>query len=532
MTNQHGGGFPPGWNPQQPQYSQPQQQPQQQQPPYGVPQHPPAPGPQAPQQAGAPIYQYVEPAQEVIDSSLQRAQALRDQRAQAQSGGFGDGATFFDLFGPSGVDYSWKQAPAGFRSMRGFFFAPPWPGAVEEGYLNHVERISHYYEVAGRGQSVNCGKPWRPGGAQDGDRCLVCEAYDEALNQGVKNPWCRRSRKIVYQGFPLEWINQQFHPNPAACTHQDGVLRPMLYEAPVRVYDELQKLIPIRGFGGLFNPAMGRPFLIEKIKAGPQRQQIEYNVIEMDPMPLPPEYHQGLMYLAKLSEVRFLLPATLEEQRKAVMEAGLPMPNDGSGWSAQPSMYQQPAQPQMLAASYQGAASPPHPSPYGQQPPMPLPMPQSPQQPPMPLPAPQSPQQSLQYPVTAGAPYPQGSVPVQRTPVQAPPQPQYNPPPPPSMVPQKQQVAPGTLLAGDQTQTGLALPGGREMCFTRYSASDRICQECPDWIKNQCVAQSVVQAQGVPASPPAVSGAPAPAPTPEEIQQQIMGASGGDQEGQ
>ncbi len=37
---------------------------------------------------------------------------------------------------------------------------------------------------------------------------------------------------------------------------------------------------------------------------------------------------------------------------------------------------------------------------------------------------------------------------------------------------------------------GITLHEGRERCFGKYAAGDRMCEACPDWIKSQCVPQT------------------------------------------
>ena len=531
-------------------------------------------------------YNYQSPPAELLQQQMQRAQELAQQTSGFQKEG--DGFRWFGPPGPSGDD-NWKNAYPGFQSQRGFFFAPPWPGAFENGYTNFLERPSHFFNLGGKKFSVNCG----------GEDCGICEAYQLALDAGDKNAFGKQRKQIIYQGFPLEMQMQggqyQFFANVNALMHSDGVLRPMLFQAPITIHNKLNTLIPLKTFDGLFHPDTGKPFVVTKKKTGPENVNVDWDMIELDPMPLPQEYRPGLQHLYKLHEIQLFQPATVEEQKKTIMQAGLPMPAKfgGNGQTFGPPQggFQQPTQqpmpqgygqpmpqgfqapqgqpmpmpmpqPTQQAMSYQQGANPPYPNPYQapQQAPQqaqgyyqpqqgqPMPMPQGSFQAPPPLPQPTNFAGQGYAPVAGGPPPPM------RTPAPAggPPPPQMNPPPQQPV--QKYTVQEGTQLVGSQKNSGVALPDGRENCFTNYNGADKFCQECPAWIQSQCIPQSAQAApsedqqlsalpivqQQLPQQPgqpqpqqPAEQAAPQnPEQLMAQLQQQQTGGTGGGQENQ
>lgn len=381
---------PPGYPQQQytqPQYQQPQQgygpPPQQQYAPQPQVQYPPGFGPtQAPGQAygqqpqqqapsGAPGF-YI-PSQEQLQRGYEQAAEMKARAIAARNGDFSK-LKFFTVPGPNGGE--WKTAFVGYTGGRAIYIMPSWA----EGKLNFVERTSHFWKSKQfpKGMSINGGGP----------DSLVTKAYKLALENGVKSPWLRASNKIVYQGFPYE-----YDPNtatitgldPSQCVDDKGQIRPLILEVGMDIHGDIQQIAKTRKFVETFHPDYGRPIAVLKTKTGNEAINVEWKVIDLQQQPLADVYRPGLANLFALDEL--FKPATLEEQIKAIQDAGLPMPAEAGGFQGQSQTgyqpapqhqqyayaqggYQQPMQPPTPAqqVSYQQAPLPPNPNPYQQQP--------------------------------------------------------------------------------------------------------------------------------------------------------------------
>lgn len=396
MTNQYPPGYPPQGMPNQypPQaspyqaYGQGQpQQPQQQYPTYpggqmGFPPPPPqqqpqmqypqgfqptqAPGPSMmppPPPAGGGFYM---PTEEAIQSSYQAAADLRQRMMQARSGQFSK-MRFFQIAGPNGQP--WNKAFVGFVGSKAIYIMPAW----KEGVMNYIKRVTHFWKSQSfpQGTSINSA----------GDGSLITKAHRLALDQGTKNAWAAPKTKYVYQGFPYEW---DFNTNslsldPSQCIHEDGTLHPLLLDVGADCHGQIQDISQTRKFVSTFHPDYGRPLGIKKTKTGQQAMDVDYKVIDLDQQPLADVFRPGLAYLYALDEL--FKPATVEEQIKAILDAGLPMPPEAGGFrgQAQTGYEQQPQipasmpqmqgqypqyPPQQQQGSYQQAPNPPAPNPY------------------------------------------------------------------------------------------------------------------------------------------------------------------------
>lgn len=514
--NQNNGGNPP-WQGQyqQPQYQQPQyQQPQYQQPQQQYQQPPPQqyqqpPGPpqqQPPQQQSQVQYGGFTPSQEVLASSAQRAREIQERILQAKNGGF-DKAPYIDISGPNGG--KWKEAYPGFKGYLGIYFTPSWA----PGRNNFWEAAKHFCMMNGKYYGGYCPEGGQPEG--EVQKCWICEAYKAGLDADDKNRYGKQQHIFKYQGFPFQWDPQsrQLYPDLSQCTSEQGIIVPGIFDAGSVVHNKIQDIVGTRGWENCFDPDRGRPFLITKEKDGPNAFDVEYGVIDLDPMPLPQEFRPGLAHIHKLEE--FTKPMTVEKQKEFIIAAGLPMPPELGGGGAPPQSYQQ--QPQA-----------PYPNPHGQQPPppqyqQPQGYPQQQQMPPpqqapyQPPPAPQGYQQAPQQPYQPSAPpppvrvpAPTGEAPYQYQPpqVQQPPQQQQAAPPvkqpiqqqPPPPAKQPIQAQPpqqqGSPVAQQGQQLGpppltVLLPEGRHKCYGKYAGDqDPWCGGCPGWIKQQCVPYS------------------------------------------
>lgn len=486
---------------QYPQQQQPQQQYQQQQQPaqqFGSGQ---APGPntqmepQQPQVAPGGF----EPSQEVIASSAQRAQEIREQIARARSGqGFAK-SHYFDVLGPNGQP--WKTAYAGFVGYRAFYFCRSWA----EGRDNFLELAKHFFR-----------SPQRPQGDSEycpdyfGLPCYICQAYQAALDAGQKGMYGRAGRLFKYQGFPLEFdINtRQLFLNMQEVMHEDNLVHPLLFDCNSTVHQEIRGAVDVYGWGSLFNPENGRPFLLKKEKTGTEAKDVNWTVTVMDPMPLPAEYQQGLQNMYDLDKM--FKPPTVQRQMEVILAMGLQIPlslQQGSpqqfqapqqGWMPE---QQQPQSQQQM--SFQTGANAPYANPHAQAPQQQMPAPVPGQQagwgppaggPPPPMQPPQMPNPAAQQqgagPTPGYSPQPGVHQQPVRTPVTA-----QQPQAPAGTQPQ--QGAPPTLTLPLQQE----LPGGRHKCFGKHSVDDLHCKQCPDWISAQCVSLS---GQAAPVGQPVV----------------------------
>lgn len=395
MTNPHS--FPP------PPYAnqQPQQTQQYAPPPGFQPSQAPAPSamqtPQPPNNNG-----FFIPNQEVIQNSYARAQEIKQKIATAMSGaGNFTKLRFMEILGPNGQ--KWKTAYPGFTGCKAMYIMPSW----KEGAMNYVERVKHFW------RSQNTPQGGFVNGA--GDDSLITKAYRLALDKGVKSPWCRPQKVYVYQGFPYEYnlMNGEVTIDPSQCIHEDGQLKPLLLEASSTVHTAIQDIAQARQFVQMFHPDFGRPILIKKVKTGPDPMNVDYSVLDLNQQPLDQVYRPGLAHLYSLDEL--FKPGTVEEQIKAIVDAGLPMPPEAGGFQGQA---QTGYAPPTLAAPQQQ---------YQQQPPQMYQQPASYQQ--QPMPPQQNPYQQPQFQPQYQQQAPQG--------YQQPQQQNWPPPPQPGMAPQQ-----------------------------------------------------------------------------------------------
>lgn len=479
--NQQPPGYPPGQPPQQVQPLQPQQvqQQMQQQPtelqqaqasqqpfgqPNGIPQQQQqAPGTQPPpQQPTGPATIHM-PTAEVVQAGIARAQEIQKAILIGSQGK----KKFFDVMGPN--DQPWKHAYPGYVGKRAIYLCPSWA----EGSGVFIERVKRFWKSHNhpQGRSVYAG-----------DDSIIAKAVSLAYQQGFNKDglFLKRNRQFIWQGFAIEVDpnTQSLYPNPTAHVDEQGVLKPMLFQASLTTHNKILQEINVVGKGDdtagflqCLHPETGRPFLITKTKTGPESRDVTYGISRLEPTPLPQEYQVGLHNLWALDD---LFPeATPQEQVAAIIDAGLPLPPEAAAFmpQAQPQVgYQgqvpaptgypqqqnlQPVQQQIPqgmpqpAVSYQQQAAPPVQNPFQGQPigtaqpaqQQPIPLPQAPQTgmaaaapPPPPMPTPQ------------GLPPPPGA-----TAAPPPPPEQAPPPPPPAQAQLPAQQSPPTQAPGALT---------------------------------------------------------------------------------
>jgi len=519
-------------------------------------QHQQVPGPQnyVQPQVNPVVHGGVEPSPEVLASSAARAEEIRMLIGMARSGGGFPKVRYMDVLGPN--DQSWKTAYPGYKGYLGIYFCQSWG----RDHNNYREVARHFTFNMGKPLSGYCpegGPEPKPDG-----QCYVCRAWRMALDEGQKNAMGRRQRVFKYQGFPFRFDPQttQLRAAPELCISEDGIMRPLLFDARSTVHEQIQEIVKIRGWGNCFNPQYGRPFLLSKEKTGGQAVDVEWKVVDMQQGPLPDVFFPGLGNLYRLDEL--FRPMTVEAQKEFIIAANLPMPAElggqvhfsapQQGWNSPHA----PQRPQRMAsspmpqygspqsqASYQPDPNPPYANPYQSprsQQPQGLPQPQTWGEAPPQIPAPQGPPQPQRLPQsqTWGAAPPQipapqgpppahryapapGQMPVVKTPVLGqggipggvaiPSSPQQA-----IASGQGQMIQPGQPLL--LPLTGL-LPDGRHRCFGRYAGDhDKWCASCPGWIKQQCIPQSSALQQPQQVSEPQY-------PSPEQMQRVMIDGS-------
>lgn len=368
--NQQPPGYPPGGVPpqgqiyqagptQQPQQVQSFQQAQQQfQPPqgqpHGIPQHTQAPpGTQPPPQqptGPAPIYM---PSAEVVQAGIARAQEI--QKA-IQSGSQGK-KKFFDVMGPNGQP--WKTAYPGFVGKRAIFFCPSW----KEGGPVFVERVKRFWKSQNhpQGRSIYAG-----------DDSIVAKAVSMAYQAGYNKDglFLKRNRQFMWQGFAIEIDpnTNQLYANATAHVDEQGIIKPMLFQASLTTHNSILTEINVVGqgddtvgFAKCLHPETGRPFQVTKTKTGQEPRDVKYGLSRLEPTPLPQEYYPGLHNLWPLEDL--FQEATPQEQVAAIIDAGLPVPPEAQQYMGQPTQVQVPGN--LMAPPNMGGYQQPPPPPPG-----------------------------------------------------------------------------------------------------------------------------------------------------------------------
>lgn len=519
--------------PAQPQQPQPQPQAQPQQPGYPAP--PVQPGysaQQPPTQPGYPAQQPPAmglPTIHTPDEAYTAAEYERIRAEAARWGTGGGGLPFLKFPGPQG-QLKWDASvPINYESRLMVYICPPWaPGRT---IFKQVK--SHFWKSAAnpQGTSIGCPGP---------ERCLICQAKDAAMAHPDPSvverakQFGRVRKQYLYNVINLEDLNGHYD-------QESGTWRPYILGAGAKLHGAIGDLVQERGGAmAIVDPQRGRPVRLKRRKTGHQQMDVEYGAVDLDPSPLPQQFYPILHNLHDLD--RQERTPTHEDMVKAVTEMGLPLPAQHPGQfqpappPAYPSPYGQP--PAQVGAqqaptfmpppadpmefppgssgvdpAYQGMAGQPQQS---QAPMMPPPM-ATPQSVPPPPPA-MSPPPVQSQPGVQGAPYsPQPGQQVPPPPPVSPPpsqgvqgapggQPMPPPPavtPPPAQAqPQQPMRQPVAAPAETPPQTlafplpsGTVLPGGRERCYGKFNGGDKMCQECPDWVKAQCQPISGAQAQ-------------------------------------
>jgi hypothetical protein len=484
---------PNGW-PQQP--GQPMQgQPQQYQPQYpGYPQPGmPVPG-YAQMPTGVPAYspQQVSattiplPQTHAVDETALK-DAYQQHRQDIASWG-GDKPQFLNFPGPQGQKRWDSSVPVNFESTVTIWLCPPW---IAGSNIFHPTR-SHFWKSYTKPQGQGC--------ACSGTGCLICKAReaamnqpDDALKQRAKDSARVRTR-FLYNVIVLD--------NLAAHYDQNGMMKPFILAAGANLHAAIGDIIEARGAMRIVDPIQGRPLRLKKKKTGPMEQNVEYSLVDLEPVPLPAQFYPALANLWTLTDLD--REPTQADLVAAINEMGLPMPGmapggqmampHGGGMPQPNPAYESPYQPPM-----QQFGQPPMQQ-FGQ-PPM-----QQFGQPPMQQFG-QPPMQQFGQPPRQGYAGPPNMAPppVQSTTAQS----SYSPhpsqsnagvaqtsqapqmtaqvsplgnvPPPPDVTrpPARQPMAQAT-----------GRPDGRDRCFGKYDPNSNLCNDCPPDMKPQCVVSS------------------------------------------
>jgi hypothetical protein len=138
----------------------------------------------------------------------------------------------------------------------------------------------------------------------------------------------------------------------------------VLFEVSGEVHGQIQEIAATRGWAETFHPDFGRPILVKKTKTGHDLKDVEYKVIDLAQQQLAEPFYSRREYLRELDTL--FPPPSVEDQIKAIQDAGLPMPpgiqgqfqgHAQTGW-----VPHQPPQ----SISYTQHAAPPGPNPYQQ----------------------------------------------------------------------------------------------------------------------------------------------------------------------
>ena len=474
---------PAGYPQMQPQQA-PTQPMQPMQPMPGYPAQPTQPLPQAqPPSVGLPAIH--QPDEAYTQAEYERV------RAEAARWGSSGGLPFLKFLGPQG-ETDWRRVPVNYEAKILVYICPPWaPGKT---IFKQVK--SHFWKSQSNpnGTSIGCPGP---------ERCLICQAKEAALShpdEGVQKrakDFGRVRKQYLYNVIALENLNGHYD-------QESGQWRPFILGAGAKLHGAIGDLVQERGGAmAIVDPMRGRPVKLKRRKTGPEPMNVDYSAVDMDPSPLPQQFYGVLHNLHDLDRQERV--PTHEDMVKAVMDMGLPLPAQHPG-------------------GFQQAPPPAYPNPYGQPPAQ-----VGAQQAPTFMPPPADP---MEFPPGSSGPAPGYGVP-QMPPPQMPqtqmaPPPQMSPPPvqsmpgaqgapygmqagqmvppppavtpPPGVVPERQPVNVSAAAVHPQTLAfplppGTTLPDGRERCFGKYNEGDRMCQECPGWVKSQCQPIAGAQAQ-------------------------------------
>jgi hypothetical protein len=511
---------PQQWGPPQGQPMQYQPQPMQFQPQPMQFQPQPQMQPQmAPQQpTGLPAY-YIPDEQTVMEGYRVANEQLN------RSGSGGKQGNFLKFPGPRG-ETKWNMVHVGYSSDLPVYILPapqPQPGQQPTGF--YLEVSTHFWKSQAHPQGAAIGCPGQ-------DKCLVCQARKIGLGHPDPNvqkrakEFGRTRTQYYYQVVMLQY--------PQMHVGEDGVMRPQILPAGKKLHTAIGRLLAERGIASIIDPMNGRPLKLTKKKTGPEDRDVEYAVLDMNPQPLPQQFYPCLHNLFNLQD--FSKMPTQEEMLQAVQEMGLSM-MESAAYNPYPSA---PAWGNPYAQQPQGGFQQFAPQQQQQFGGFPVSQPMAPQQPqypapqqfagftqpmaPPPPPVVSTPQVNLNYPFTA-----EGGLTSQYPPMQTmqtqqmapPPVEQYNFVPPQQMTPppvssnpamassyQPQPGNPGQIVppppmtpmsapvvaSGADTPHQItlpvpanSLPAGRDRCFGKMNMSDQYCQNCPDWIKSQCV---------------------------------------------
>lgn len=470
MTNNYSG------YPYQQQPQQPMQQPQQpmQQPVYQGQQAPQAPQAPYPPTVALPVIHM--PNEEFLLAEYQRV------RTEAANWGSSGGTLpFLKFLGPQGQAKWDESVPSGYESRVVVAICPPWAA----GKMLFKQVRSHFWKSQAnpQGKSLSCPGP---------ERCLVCQSKemvlgmsDSALVERAKS-FGRVRKQYLYNVIMLE--NLQGHYDS-----ENHVWRPFILGAGAKLHGAIGDLIQERGGAlNIVDPQRGRPVRLKKRKVGKTQMDVEYSAVDLDPSPLPQQFWPILHNMHDLDKQERL--PTHEDMASAVRDMGLPVPGVGQSYQAVPS----PAYPnpyQTAQPSAVGAAGAPT---Y-------LPPPADPMEFPPGISGTDPAYSSMMTQQPPMTPPPMTPPPVQS---QGGMQGGYSPQPGQMMAPPPPPVAPPNVerqpVAGPpnemQPQTlafplppGVMLPGGRERCFSKFNEQDRMCQDCPSWVRQQCQPISGIQ---------------------------------------
>lgn len=374
-----------------------------------------------------------------------------------RSGGM---AGFLNVPGPNG-ETNWDHVRPGQEGSVLVHICGPW--AAGKDYK--VMQTSHFYKSAAHPQGAS---------VSHGENCRFCAALNAAPKdqQERLKPWKRVKTRYLYNVCWLENL---------AAHHQNGQPQALIMAASKTLHTHLGNLFgEAGGVSQVVDYQIGRPVRIIKRKTGPQSFDIEWAAVpSFQQQPLPQEFWPVAANLVDLE--KFVKESTDAEIDAALAELGVaPIP---------------------VAQSYHPGAQPPQPNPYevqnftAQQPIQ--------QQPPQNFMVPnQMPMQQMATMAPPSMPAPPPVTSSATGPSQYQPQPSQQQVAASPVQPQQAQVQQVAVQDPDTPRAltyplapDVRLPQDRQRCFGSFSGADMWCQQCPEWLKSQCLTLSGQLAQ-------------------------------------
>ena len=220
------------------------------------------------------------------------AELYRQHAVESASMGPGGGAQYVKWPGPGGAPWD-ANVRAPFESTVTVRIAPAF-GPTHNFF---VASTTHFWKSnrKPRGASMNC-----PGPAT----CLICQAREAAMAASGGDPAAQTRIKDMARPRHQYLYNVILVENYQGHFGKDGVMRPFILSAGAGLHRAIGDIIEGRGGASQVIPyQMGRPLKIKRKKTGPYPMDIDYSVLDMDPIPLDQAFWPALSNLWDLTEL-------------------------------------------------------------------------------------------------------------------------------------------------------------------------------------------------------------------------------------